>query len=105
MYEPNATQKNDTRILYLILAFLNLTVLDINKHKKLYTYTVFPIWRVLFLLIKLTLNNEGNMLCRNVQNFVPDDVPSHRRYRNLLFQSYLLKTVILKHRAYTNPPV
>jgi hypothetical protein len=31
MYEPNVTQKSDTRILYLILAFLNLTVSDINK--------------------------------------------------------------------------
>ena len=45
------------------------------------------------------------MLLRNVENFVPDYVPSHRRYRNLLFRGYLLKTMILKHRAYTNPPV
>jgi hypothetical protein len=105
MYEPNAAQKSDTRILYLILPFLNLTVSDINKHKKHYIYTVFSILGVLFLFVKLTLNNEGNMLLRDVENFVPDDVPSHRRYRYLLFQSYLLKPVILKHRAYTNPPV
>jgi hypothetical protein len=105
MYEPNAAQKSDTRILYLKLPFLNLTVSDINKHKKHYTYTVFQILGILFLLVKLTLNNEGNMLFRNVENFVPDDVPSHRRYRNLVFRSYLLKPVILRHRAYTNPPV
>jgi len=105
MYEPNAAQKSGTRILYLILPFLNLTVSNTNKHKKHYTYTVFTILGVLFLFVKLTLNNEGNMLLRNVENFVPDDVSSHRRYRNLLFRSYLLKTVILKHRAYTSPPV
>ena len=75
-----------------------------TTHYTLHT-TVFTDLGSYFLIVKLTLNNEGNMLLRNVDNFLPDDVPSHPRYRNLLFRSYLLKTMILKYRAYTKPPV
>ena len=48
MYKPNAARKSNTRILYLMLPFLNLTVSDINKHKKHCTYTVTQILGVFF---------------------------------------------------------